>query len=410
MARKLTDPFISNHPNPDKRIEIYDELANGLALRVTPKGHKSFVFRFRFGHKVKRYTIGSYPAVSLAKAREHAKELSYQVSSGTDPSEVKKKAKEPRQEYLFSELTDRYEKRHLLDLRQTTRDEYQRIINVELKPLLGNKPVNEITRKIIIDILDTIAIDRKAPVQSNRVRAVLSSIYSFGIDKAILETNPVLTINRKKKTLNGEKVEKRRDRIYSIEEIKALWKAFSVQPEPAGSLFRMLLLCGQRLGETRQMKWEHIDFENQLWIIPKELTKANREQILPLSSHAFDIINKLHSSSRRSDFVFPNRRHIDKPFEWVQSAVYRIREQAIVDEEKGIFVKDFRVHDLRRTATTYMAELGTERTVLGKLLNHKGLAGDNLVTAIYDRHDYLDEKKKALQNWANKLEHIIKDE
>lgn len=407
MAKTLTDSFVRQYPKPDKRKEIPDDYIKGLAFRVTKTGHKSFVFRYRFGDKVKRYTIGSYPAVSLAKAREETKDLAYKVSNGIDPLVEKQKAKEPKQEYLFSELAERYIKRHLPELRQKTRDEYQRIIEKELNPILGTYPAKEITRKQIIDLLDNIAIDREAPVLSNRVRAILSSIYTFGIDKAILEANPVLSVKRKKKTKDGEKVEKKRKRVYSPKELKALWNAFSVQSEPVRSLFFMLTLCAQRKGETRRMKWNDIDIKKRVWTIPAKQTKAKRKQVVPLSDQAYKILKDLQQSAGNNEYVFPNRRHNDKPIEWLQKASDRVKETAIVDEEKDIRVDDFRIHDLRRTGATYMAELGTERTVLGKVLNHKELAGDNQVTAIYDRHDYLDAKRKALQKWADQLEAII---
>lgn len=408
MARTLTDPFIRNHSAPEKRIEISDELADGLAIRITKTGTKSFVFRYRFGDTIKRYTIGRFPSVGLAKARDEAGELAYQVSKGIDPLKEKKaRRSQHEKETSFKELTDRFIEGHLPTLRKRTRDEYERIIEKELLPALGKFNAKEVERQHIIKLLDNIAQKRDAPVLSNRVRAVLSSMYAFGIEKAIVEANPVLSVKRKKKTNKGEKVEKRRKRVYSPDEIQALWKAFSAQTEPVRSLFFMLLICGQRVGETRRMKWEYINWKDETWTIPAELTKAKREQVVPLTGLALDVLEALKKSAGKHPYVFPNRRHNDKPIEWVQQAVYRIRKQALVDEETKQYVDDFRVHDLRRTTATYLAELGTERTVLGKILNHKGLAGDDQVTAIYDRYDYLDEKRKALNIWSRRLQDIV---
>src|SRR5699024_10313613 len=87
---KLTDPFIRNHPAPEKRTEIYDKHTQGLAVRITKTGSKSFVYRYRFNDKVRRFTIGQYPKMSLAEAREEVGELSYKVNNGTDPLEEKK--------------------------------------------------------------------------------------------------------------------------------------------------------------------------------------------------------------------------------------------------------------------------------------------------------------------------------
>lgn len=392
-SQNLNDPFIKNYQAPTKRVEVYDDLVNGLALRVTTTGHKSFVFRYRFNKKVKRFTIGSYPNVSLSKARSEAKQLSYKVMNGIDPL-IERQAikKEPEDLITFSILCDRFTRRHLPTLRKTTAKEYLRVIDVELKPLFGDRPANEIQRKEIIDLLDEIAFDRGSVTSSNRVRATISSIFSFGIDKAIVEANPVLSIKRKK----GEN---KRDRVYSPEELKVLWNAFENQAEPIQSIYKMLLLCGQRSGETRRLKWNDIDSEKKIWTIPKEQTKAKRTHIVPLSETAFEVLENIRPLTGKSEFVFQSPKLENQPVEWLQKATDRIKK------ESG--VEDFRVHDLRRSMASYMAQLGIDRTVLGKTLNHKGLAGDDQVTAIYDRYDYMNEKRIALENWGIHLKGII---
>lgn len=399
--KNLTDSYIKHLDIPEKRTEIYDHLVPSLAIRITPTGHKSFVYRYRFNKKVKRFTIGSYPAVKLAKARDDARDLTYQVGSGIDPLAERQKVKEPDIICTFAELSDRYKRRHLITLKKSTRKEYKRIIENELVPILGRYPAKDIVRKQIVDLLDEIAIDRKKPVQSNRIRAVLSSIFSFGIDKAIVEANPVQNIKRKKKKANGEKVEKKRKRIYTHDEIRAIWDSFEQQDEPIQSIYKMLLLCAQRSGETRRMKWQDVDFKKQLWTIPAEQTKANRTTEVPVPEAALKILEKMQPLTGESEFVFQSNRKPGQPLGWLHKATKRIREESDVS--------DFRVHDLRRTAASYMAELGVQRTILGKVLNHKGLAGDDQVTAIYDRHTYLDEKRKALQRWSFYLEKILEE-
>lgn len=394
MAKQnLNDPFIKNYPAPEKRKEIYDTNVNGLALRITPTGHKSFVYRYRYNDSVKRFTIGSYPSVSLSQARTAVRELAYQVSQGVDPLAEKKKRKiVPEKEFSFSDLCDRYKKRHLPTLRKKTQAEYTRIINNELVPGLGKRPASQVSRKEIIDMLDSIAFDRGAATLSNRVRATLSSIYSFGIDRAIIEANPVLNIRRKK-------LEVKRERVYSPEELKALWVEIEKQVEPVRSLYKMLLLCGQRSGETRRMKWEDVDFKKGTWTIPKEETKAKRTHIIPLSEQVLELLENMKPLTGKSEYVFESPKLENQPIEWLQKATDRIRR------DSGIV--DLRVHDLRRSVASYMAELGTDRTVLGKILNHKGLAGDDQVTAIYDRYEYMDEKRNALENWSIHLKGII---
>lgn len=387
---KLTAPFIRALKPSDKRIEFSDHIIRGMKLRVTPNGHKTFVYRYRFGKKVKRYTIGSFPTIGLADARSKAKDLARQISDGIDPAYEKRVKKNARVPLTVSELAQKYKDRHLPKLKASTRNDYIRRIDHEIIPKLGKYFAKEVTKSQVIDLLEDIAVKRNAPTHSNRVRAILSSMYGFGIEREYVDYNPVSGI----KPLGKEQS---RSRAYSEKEIKKLWKSFELQAEPVQSVFKILLLCGQRLGETSHMQWAHI--KGGIWSIPAEETKADRSHYLPLSQRAIDIIEKLRPLTGESDYVFESPIAKNKPISYLQKAAGRIREST------GI--KDFRIHDLRRTAATNMAELGTERTVLGKVLNHKGLSGDHLVTAVYDRYDYMDEKRLALERWSQKLTDIL---
>lgn len=387
--KKLTKPFIDAITS-DKRIEIYDDVVVGMVLRVLPSGHKSYAYRYWYDGQARQYTIGSVKDYKLSDARKKAKSLKDMVNDGIDPANQKKRAREPEKKYRFADLANDFSKRHLPSLRPRTQAEYQRTIDQELIPSFGDYPAEEVSRKQIISLLDSIAIDRNAPTYANRVRATLSSIYSFGLDKAVVEMNPVLHIKR-------NKGEKKRERIYSEDEIKQLWHAFEKQEEPLQSLFKMLLICGQRKGETSQMRWD--DVVDGIWHIPKEVTKANRAQYLPLPESAQKLLNMVYPLTGGSPFVFASQRAKNQPLTWIDKAKERIRKESGID--------DFRPHDLRRTAASYMAGLGIDRTVLGKVLNHKGLAGDDTVTAIYDRHNYLTEKRQALTRWDQKLQQII---
>jgi len=390
MARlKLTDPFIRNHPEPEKRLEIYDKHTSGLAVRITKNGSKSFVYRYRFNDKVKRFTIGRFPKTSLADAREEVKELEYKVNHGTDPLEEKKAKKSRPEPKKFEYLANQFKKKHIPTLKESTQQSYTERIENQMIPAFKGMAIKDMTRSIIIELLEEIAIERESPYQSNRIRAILSSMFSFGVQREIAEYNPVKTIQPLGK-------EEKRDRVLTEDEIKKLWNGFSTIKQPTGSLFQMLLLMGQRLGETRRMKWEYLD--NDIWTIPKELTKAKREHVLPLPPLAMQIIEGLKNDS---DYVFESYRKPGHAIKSVHTSFNQLQKDLAID--------DIRIHDLRRTAATYMAELGTDRTILGKVLNHKGLAGDTQVTARYDRFGYLEKKEIALNKWAIGLHGIINE-
>ena len=392
--QKLSYPFLSNLAAPEKRTEYYDTVVDGLLVRVTPNGYKTFALAY--GTEGKRYTIGPFPAIGLAEARDVAKSLKVEIALGKDPQAEKVAKRKMPKPKSVKDLSEAFKKKHLPNLKQSTRDDYERRIDNVIVPALGSIPANSLSRYEIIEFLEEIADgdgspDDAAPIQSNRVRAVLSSMYSFGVNRGLAEHNPVLGI----KPLGKEN---RRKRVYDKDEIKDIWEAFEQEPEPYQSLFKMLLICGQRSGETRQMRW--VDISNKVWTIPANMTKASRTHHVPLPPMATDLLLHLNKINGRSEFVFQSPTLDNhQPVAWLQKAAGRVRDNSGVE--------DFRLHDLRRTAASYMAELGVERTVLGKLLNHAGLSGDNQVTAIYDRFDYMEQKRRALLRWNNHLNDIL---
>lgn len=391
---KLTHLFVTNPPLPEKpggRVEYYDTIVEGLVLRVTSTGYKSY--NLRYGEEGTRFTIGQADDISLADARDFARDLKYKIRLGEDPQADKVKKRRTPKAKTVGDLADLFIKRHLPNLKETTSKDYERRINNFILPKLGKFEINEVERYHVIELLEDIAEgDNPAPVQSNRVRAILSSMYSFGLNRGLANTNPVQLV----KPLGKENTRKR---VYERHEIKILWDTFETINEPFKSLFKMLLICGQRAGETRLMRWDQI--ENGVWTIPIENTKAKRAQVLPLPPIALKVLEERKASLQNSEYVFASPMNPAEPIAWLQKVAGEVRVQSEIP--------DFRLHDLRRTVATYMAELGVDRTTLGKVLNHKGLAGDHQVTAVYDRHDYIDEKKEALLNWNNKLTEITHD-
>jgi len=385
---KLTHHFLINYQPSGKRIEYFDSLVDGFFVRITKTGKKSF--GLAYGSKGKRYTIGSFPAIGLADARDVAKKLKIRVALGEDPQADKIAKRREQKPLSVLELSESYKERYLPKLKSSTSADYKRRIDNYIVPTLGSIPAHNLSRRDIIKLLENIAEDQGKPIQSNRVRSILSSMYSFAVNRALVEHNPVKGI----KPLGKEN---RRKRYYSEKEILSIWDAFNEEPEPYRSLFKMLLVCGQRSGETRKMKWE--DIENGIWTIPEQDTKAGRKHRIPLPFLALDILKNISDISGASDYVFSSPVLNNEPIAWLQKASGRVKNNS------GI--KDFRLHDLRRTAATYLASLRTERTVLGKILNHKGLAGDNQVTAVYDAFDYMKEKKEALNKWNHKLNEIL---
>lgn len=396
---KLDHQKIKSMKNPESRVSIYDTVETGLALRVTPTGNKSFYYRYQFAGKKRRFTLGKFPAISLAEARERTRKLKTKVNDGVDPQAEKKNRRTAPDPTSFKEVSNEFIDIHLPTLRDKTAYEYERIIEKELTPEFGDQQMKDISRHQILSFLDQVAIKRKsktgnekgAKTMANRIRSVLSRVYSFGIERGLLEANPVLSIPTRKEGEN------KRERFYSEKEIKKIWEAFEEEDEPVRSVFKMLMLCGQRKTETSRMKWS--DIRGDVWTIPASESKSKRAHDVPLSRFAMDVLEEIKPLTGESDFVFESPAKKGQPVQWFKRAVDRIQDRSKVE--------DFRIHDLRRTTATYMAKLNVDRTVLGKILNHKGLAGDGQVTAIYDRHSYMDEKRQAMNRWAQYLDQVI---
>lgn len=380
--------MVRNLETSKTRIEYNDTLKKGLGLRVTNTGFKSFIYRYRINGKQKKYTIGRYPDISLAQARSISDDLYVKIKQGEDIQKVKVKNRHQNL-VTVKDLAERFKKEYLSSLKMSTAEDYQRRIDNHILPALGKLELKNIERHEIITFLKKIA--SKTPIQSNRVRAVLSSMFSFGVNMALCDDNPVRLIKPLAK-------ENTRDRVYTEDELKIIWKAFENEVQPFHQVFKVLLLTGQRLGETRKMKWADID--NGVWTIPAEDTKAKRKNIVPLAPAVLELLEEMKKINGDREYVFQSpARKKDMPISHLQYAARRVA--------KHTGISDFRIHDLRRTAATYMAQLGIERTVLGKILNHKTLSGDSKVTAIYDRHDYKNEKTEALEKWSIKLGAIV---
>jgi len=392
MAIQNLDHLKAEDFNTGNRIEFFDSVVSGLGLRVTSTGYRSFFYRYRFNGKIKRFTIGKYepPALTVSKARNEAKELRVRVNKGEDPQGEKQREKHTEKPKTIGELATLFREQYISkELKKSTQRTYKnRLLKIERK--FGKHSVDELTRAEIKRFLKGIA--EKHPYNANRIQAIFSKMYSFAIKEEYTQNHPL-----KKLEKFGE--EKQRDVNYSSKEIRALWDAFTEEREPMQSVIKMLLICGQRLGETSRMKWGDIDRENALWIIPKEETKGKKTHVVTLSDMAIEILEKLHPLTGNSDFVFRSPNKENAPLSHFGGVAKRIRDRTKFT--------GFKLHDLRHTVITGMISIGVDFVHVGKTVAHKGLGKEYVVTNRYAHYEYVEEKRKALQRWSNHLQQII---
>ncbi len=385
---RLTDRLLRNLRTEKKQEDLWDETIPGsFGVRVTDKGSKTFILRYRFGGRRRRLAIGRYPVLSLASARGMALDLLREANAGEDPSE---KRQQERNAGTFVEVAELYLERHARPhKRPASIKEDTRILNTYLLPAWGRRKFQSITRSDVIRLLDEVKFGRGAPVMANRVKALASTIFNFASRKALVpETfaNPCTNVELPTR-------EQSRDRVLSDDEIRALWKDLESRAEPTASIYRLVLLTGQRPGEVKAMRWHDVDGEN-IWTVPATETKNKREHKVPLSSHAVALIESVRGLTGDAEFVFaaPGGGHI----RWLQKMSQRI-------QKKVGFI--FRPHDLRRTCATNLSKLGVDDVTIASILNHSWPLRH--MTAVYNRWDRLPEMKRALERWGARLDQIL---
>jgi len=388
---KLTDRLLKALKTEETLEEFWDQSFPGsFGVRVMKGGRKTFVLMYRTGGRRRRMKLGTYPVLSLAEARRDAFGVLGAVERGEDPAE---KRKQDRNAGTFEELAQLYLEMHARPHKKAASiKEDTRILTTYLLPAWGRRTFQSITRSDVIRLLDEIKFKRGAPVMANRVKALASTIFNFAARKALVpETfaNPCTNVEQPTK-------EKSRDRVLSDDEIKALWKDLESRAEPTASIYRLVLLTGQRPGEVKAMRWPDIDGED-IWTIPATETKNHREHKVPLSSHALAIIEQLRPLSWDGEFVFaaPTGGHI----KWLQKMSQRIQKNV------GF---NFRPHDLRRTCATNLSKLGVDDVTIATILNHSWPLRH--MTAVYNRWERLPEMSRALERWGAKLEAIVTGE
>tara|TARA_Y100000031_G_scaffold148940_1_gene185950 strand:+ start:675 stop:1919 length:1245 start_codon:yes stop_codon:yes gene_type:complete len=396
---KLTAAAVERiKPTPDKQVEYFDALTPGFALRVSPKGAKSWIMFYRLGGKLRRLTIGRFPALSLADARTKAGEAVDQVDNGIDPAREKQVKKRELQETpsTFEAVADLFIERYAKRKKRTWQGDERRLKKV-VGPILGHRPISTITRSDIVSLLDTVE-DERGVYAANRTLATVRKMLNWAmVERALIESVPIGPGMARE----GEKA---RDKVLTDAEIKSLWEAADEMGWPFGGFFKVLVLTGQRRNEVGEMRWQELDLEAGLWTIPAERTKAGREHTVPLSNMALDILKDTPRLSDETVFTsgFPSRRkNADKTKAVPISGFSKFK--ARLDEKAK--VTGWRLHDVRRTVATNLTRaLKIPRLVVSKVLNH----AEGGVTQLYDVNEYDDEKREALNAWADRVGIILK--
>jgi integrase len=350
MAQHLTDKIVRDLKLPIRgNRPHYDATVKGFGIRITAKGARSFIQRYRrrSDGTERTYTIGSFPDWSTTAAREEAKRLKREIDGGADPVGEER---ENREAPDVNDLCDKFEAEQLSRRRASTQVVYKSMLRVQIRPTLGKRKVATLAYEDV-DALHREVTKQSGPYQANRVLALVSKMCSLAVQWKWRPDNPCRGIERN--------VESKRKRYLTGDELQRLTVALANHYDQiAADIFRVALLTGARRGEILSMRWEDIDLKSGIWTKPGATTKQKTEHRVPLSAPARQL---LANRERTSPYVFPGRRP-GSPRLNVTSNWYRICDAAQI--------RGLRIHDLRHSYASQLASSGVGLHVIGALLGH----------------------------------------
>lgn len=375
MRAMLTEKAIEKFKVKAIPYEVADLKVPGLSLRVLSSGVRTWSLRYKVDGRPHRIALGLYADLSLADARELATEHRRSIrKDGANPARERRERREAMPD-TFAALAERYIELHAKPKKRTWKGDVYMIAKLVPKRWQALPP-NEITRADVRELIEAKAASG-APIQANRLRALLHKLFAFAVARDVVPFNPVTGVER-------PGVEKARDRVLTEDEIRTFWTMTEQLALPMRAFWRLRLVTAQRQTEIADMKWTEIDFADKTWTIPAERAKNGLSHRVPLSDLALEILGEL---PRFDEYVLAGARGNRQ----------RYAAAAVVS------IPDFKGHDLRRTAASYMASAGVPRHHIGRVLNHV----ETGVTAVYDRHSYDPEKRVALDTWARRLRAIL---
>lgn len=280
--------------------------------------------------------------------------------------------------------------------------EQRRIFENEVLPAWRNRRVQDMTRRDIRALVDRKA--ETAPIMANRILARVSRLFSFAVERDWIEANPALRIVKP-----GD--EKSRDRVLSRDELRELWPALHETEakdangkklprlsQTLNDAFVVMLLTAQRCGEVCKMQWREVDLATAWWTIPGDVAKNHDPHRVPLTAPVLEVLQRRRFGAD-DRYVFSNQEH---------TCIAARAKKAASTLSKGLSF-EFRAHDLRRTAASFMGEAGVDRFHIAHVLNHRSVT-HSTVTAIYDRYRYDKERRAALEKWADVLNGLVTEE
>lgn len=391
----LTDAALKALKPKEKLYKVTDR--DGMYVLVTPNGTLSFRLDYRLNGRRETVVFGKYgpTGLSLARAREKCIDAKRAISEGRSPAIEKQREK---RRLLEAKSFGEFGEKWLLagPMAESTRSMRRSVFERELLPIWRKRLLNEITPDDLRAHCAAI-VERGAPATAIHVRDILKQIYGFAILHGEKVANPADEVGPASIASFVP-----RDRSLSPAEIRVMLKQLEhVATLPTIRLgLRLYLLTMVRKSELLDATWSEIDFVNAVWSIPKERMKRSKAHNVYLSRQVFDIFIALKTCAGNSKYVLPSRYDADAPMSRAtfNRVTYLVVEQA---RKEGLPLEPFTVHDLRRTGSTILNELGFNSDWIEKCLAHEDGRSSR---GIYNKAEYEVQRRHMMQEWSNIVE------
>lgn len=393
ITKRSVDALISS----GQHDILWDDSIKGFGAKRTKAGAVSYVLQFRMGgreSKTRRYTIGSHGSPwTPATARAEAERLAILIAQGIDPGEAERQRRRESVDLAFDNYSDRFAE---ACVGEGWRRLVKRSLELHVKPVLGSKPLPNLTRIDIVAVFDRMPRAQIANIRN--VFAVLRRLLRWAVSRGDIDRSPM-------EGMETPPPVKPRDRWLSDEELGRIWMAAPNTHSCFGPIIRLLIVTGQRREEVSSLRWEELNRKDLLWTLPGERAKNGEPNRIPLNELAVAILDEVAGSAiwPRSGRMFTTSRG----GRFTGYSKGKIKLDLLMSQDGREPLPDWRLHDLRRTLATGFQRLGVRFEVTEAVLNHVGGSRAG-VAGIYQRHDWKDEKREAMKSWNDHLATIIR--
>lgn len=388
----LTDTAIKNAKPQAKSTKLAD--GNGLYLLLKPNGAKWWRLDYRYGGKRKTLSMGVYPDVSLKLARDRCREARTLLATGVDPGEQRKAEKKAKAEVgsnTFEVIGREWMAVRGKEWTATYASKTQSALERHAFPAIGARPITEITAPELLAVLR--AIERRGIVDmAHRIQQHCGAIFRYAISTGRASHDPVPSLRNALSTVKQAHYAALTDPVEYAQLLRDIDNYRGEATTKAA--MQLLALTFQRTQEIRFAEWSQFDFEAELWRIPAQIMKMREAHLVPLSKQAIAVLKNIQSLTGAGRLVLPSTISRERPIS-ENTVTYALARMGYRGRMTG--------HGFRSVASTLLNEQGYRHDVIERQLAH---AEKNAVRAAYNRAEYLPERKKMMQEWADYLDRL----